>query len=675
MRLQFGGYDSTPEPLPIQPVAVNADPSPPVCVPCSNQPLISIIIPAYNNWNYTAACLRSIAEARCLQKIEVIVVDDESSDETEAGIAEIEGLRYFRTEQNLGFIGSCNHGAEQAKGQYLVMLNNDTQVLDGWLDKLLDTFRLFPEAGLVGAKLIYPDGSLQECGGIVFQDGSGWNYGRGDNPERPDYMHVREVDYCSGACIMIETALFNEMGGFDNNYAPAYYEDTDLAFRIRARGLKVLVQPASIVIHHEGITSGTDTDSGVKRHQLINQEKFLERWQSELEGYPAKIEDPTNPAIVRAARDHHRRGKVLIIDATTPEPDQDSGSLRLSHLMRCFGSLGYGVTFFAENHLHAGRYTQDLQQWGVEVLYQPWLESNQAFFSQRGMEFDYVLISRHYIAANYVSLVKRFCPNAAFIFDTVDLHYLREQRLAELEDSLALRRVANQTRRSELAVIAQCDAVLVVSETEIELLATDAPEAQVHVLSNIHEVPGRKVEFSERSDLFFVGGYQHPPNVDAARWFVTKIWPKIHAELPEVSFHLIGSKAPDSVRALKGDGVIFHGYVEDLDQYLNHCRLAVAPLRYGAGVKGKVNMSMSRGQPVVATPLAIEGIHAEHGREILVAESEQAFAKEVVRLYRDEKLWNEISDAGIKNVKSHFSVEAARKSIKELLGKLEPEPG
>jgi GT2 family glycosyltransferase/glycosyltransferase involved in cell wall biosynthesis len=673
MRLQFGGYEEPPAPVPVAELESVGNPRPPSSVPRSEQPLISIVIPAYNNWVYTAACLRSINDARDAQRIEVILVDDESSDETEHNASKIQGLIYLRNEENSGFIESCNRGAGKAQGKFLVLLNNDTQVIDGWLDSLLDAFELHPDAGLVGSRLVYPDGSLQECGGLVFKDGSGWNYGKGDNPERPEYMHIRDADYCSGASIMIKTELFRKLGGFDERYKPAYYEDTDLAFAVRAAGKRVLVQPASTVIHHEGITSGTDTDSGTKRYQVVNQKTFSERWAKELTHFSERIDDPTNPAVIRAARDHRLRGRVLIVDATTPEPDQDSGSLRLTHVMRCFMKLGFGVTFFADNHGYAGKYTRQMQQWGVEVVYQPWIESNQAFFRQRGAEFDYIMVSRHYIASNYVSNVRRFCPQAKFIFDTVDLHYLREQRLAELEDNQALRQVASMTRRSELSVIEKSDAVLVVSETEVEILKEDAPEALVHVLSNIHDVPGCQQEFEEREDMFFVGGYQHPPNIDAAKWFVNKIWPLVHAELPDVKFHLIGSKAPDSVRELKGDGVIFHGFVEDLEHYLDHCRIAVAPLRYGAGVKGKVNMSMSHGQPVVATLVAVEGLHAEHGHDVLVGETEEEFAREVVRLYLDKELWNRISAAAIKNVESHFSVAAASANLESLLARLNNE--
>ena len=334
--------------------------------------------------------------------------------------------------------------------------------------------------------------------------------------------------------------------------------------------------------------------------------------------------------------------------------------------MQCCRELGYAVTFFADNRDYAGKYTQDLQKAGVEVLYHPWLESLHDFFRERGTEFDYVFISRHYIAINYVSLLKRYCPNTRFIFDTVDLHYLREQRLAELENSLPLKRTAEQTRRAEMSVIKASDSTLVVSTVEKAVLEADAPGEKVHILSNIHEVPGRDTEFSDRKDIYFVGGYQHPPNIDAACWFVSEIWPLIHQQLPEVNFHLIGSKAPERIRALSGDGVIFHGFVESLQPFLSGCRLAVAPLRYGAGVKGKVNMSMAHGQPVVATLAAVEGMFAEHERELLVADDAQSFADEVVRLYGDEALWNRLSDASTENVEQHFSLKTARDSLTNL---------
>jgi GT2 family glycosyltransferase/glycosyltransferase involved in cell wall biosynthesis len=667
LRAQREQQHFAPQALDPRSVEAVGDPDAPERLPRAEQPDVSIVIPVHNQWVYTAACLRSLADTPCRASFEVIVVDDQSSDETPAHLARIDGLVHLRNEQNLGFVGSCNRGAEAARGRFVLMLNNDTQVLDGWLDALCDTFERHPRTGLAGARLVYPDGSLQEAGGIIFNDGSGWNYGKGDIAERPEYQYSRAVDYLSGACIMLRAELFRELGGFDPHYAPAYYEDTDLAFRVRARGLEVRLQPAATIVHHEGVTSGTDLSSGVKRFQGVNREKFLQRWQAELASCPPPVVDADDRGEIRRARDHHLKGRVLIVDAYSPEPDQDSGSLRLRYLMDCFLELGYGVTFLPDNRVHAGRYTRDLQAAGVEALYDPWIDSLQRFFGERGGEFDFVMISRHYVASRYLSLLQRHCPQARFIFDTVDLHYLREERQAELEGSLPLQRSAAQTRRSELAVIAAADATLVVSPVEKTVLAEAAPGARVHVISNVHEAVGSRRPFAERKGIVFVGGYQHPPNIDAAQWFVGSIWPLIRQELPDIEFHLIGSKAPEQVRALAGNGVRFHGFVADLEPWLDGCRIAVAPLRYGAGIKGKVNISMSRGQPVVATPAAVEGMFTRTGRDVLVAETAEAFAAEVVRLYRDEALWNRVSSFGLENVRQYFSVETARLGLQELL--------
>ncbi|MCG6118706.1 MAG: glycosyltransferase [Aquimonas sp.] len=645
--------------LPSAALAVPEDaPFTPFDLPCPDTPRVSVVIPVYNHLQHSLTCLRSIAAQPSRISAEIIVVDDCSSDDSASVLPQIHGLRYLRNAQNLGFIGACNAGAAAARGDYLVFLNNDTAVQPGWLDALIDTFEQHPEAGLVGAKLVYPDGRLQEAGGIVFADGSGWNYGRFGDPAAPEYNYLREVDYCSGAAIALPAALFREFGGFDPHYAPAYYEDTDLAMKVRTRGLKVLYQPKSAVVHFEGISSGTDTNSGIKAYQVVNQGKFLERWREALASHPA----PGTP--IEQARQHRDRRHVLIIDATTPAPDQDSGSLRMVNLMRVLRSEGCAVTFFADNRAFIERYSADLQQLGVEVLWHPWLSDVPGWFARHGERFDLVILSRHYIAVQYVDLVRAHAPQAVLAFDTVDLHYLREQREAALTGREDLRRQAAQTRERELDLIRRSDVTLVVSPVEQALLAREAPAARVEILSNVHEVHGRRRAFAERHDIVFMGGYQHPPNVDAVTWFADRVLPLIHAEAPELVFHIVGSKAPDEVRALgERPGIMFHGFVPDIAPFMDDCRIAVAPLRYGAGVKGKVNMSMSFGQPVVATPIAIEGMHAEPGRDVLVAETPEDFARKVLAAYRDPELWLQLSEGGLANVEAHFGFESARQAV------------
>lgn len=635
-------------------------------LPTSDAPLVSIVIPVYNHLDATLVCLQSLAQAKNRSAHEIILVDDCSSDDSATVLPGVKGLRYQRNPQNTGFIGACNAGAANARGEFVVFLNNDTAVQDGWLDALIDTFAQHRDVGLVGAKLVYPDGRLQEAGGIVFSDGSGWNYGRFDDPAKPEYNFVREVDYCSGAAIALRTGLFRQFGGFDAHYAPAYYEDTDLAMKVRAAGLRVLYQPASVVVHFEGISSGTDTSSGTKRYQVVNKEKFFERWREALAAHPSPAH--TTPADIVLARQHRARKQVLVIDATTPQPDHDSGSLRLCNILRLLCEDGHAVTFFADNRAFVEPYSRQLQQLGVEVLWHPHLSDPVSWFEQNGKRLDLVIVSRHYIASSYVDLVRLHAPRATLAFDTVDLHYLREQRAAELAGSAELARTAAETREKELALIRASDVTLVVSPVEQELLAREAPGARVDILSNVHEVFGRRRGFEERDGLMFVGGYQHPPNVDAAIWFAREILPRVRAELPQVQFHLIGSKAPAEVKALgELPGVVFHGFVPDIEPYMDNCRLAVAPLRYGAGVKGKVNMSMSYGQPVVATPIAIEGMFAQAGRDVLVAETPEAFAAHVVRAYQDRELWTQLSDQGLANVTRHFSFDSARQGLRRLL--------
>ena len=626
----------------------------------------SIIIPVYNQLHYTLACLRALADCGDHTPFEVIVVDDGSSDGSPRVLPSIPGLRYHRNARNLGFIGACNAGAELAGGEFLVFLNNDTTVQPGWLDALLDTFGRHPDTGLAGSKLVYPDGRLQEAGGIVFADGSGWNYGRFEDPAHPRYNFVREVDYCSGAAIALRRELFMQLGGFDSHYAPAYYEDTDLAMRVRAQGLKVRYQPASVVVHHEGVTSGTDPREGVKSHQASNQKKFLARWREVL---AASHATPGSDPELASERGRHRR--VLLLDACTPTPDRDSGSMRMLALMRLLREQGCSVLFFPENSAHDGRYTEAIQQLGIEAWWHPYLGDVPRWIARHGHRFDLVIASRHYVLSPLLPLLRTHARRAHLVFDTVDLHHLREQREAGISGDAAQLRAAARTRRIELDLIAQCDTTWVVSAAEQALLARELPDARVEVVSNIHDVHGAGRPWNQRRDLLFVGSYRHPPNVDAALWLASEILPRVRARLPDVVLNLVGGDAPDEVVALGGlPGVRFHGYVPDLLPLLEGARVGVAPLRYGAGVKGKVNQSLAHGQPMVATLCAVEGMHLVHGEDVLVADDAEDFAEAVVRLYQDQALWQKLALGGLENTRRHFSTEPVRATLRALLSTL-----
>lgn len=627
----------------------------------SKLPQVSIIIPVYNHFVHTYNCLESISKLSEKTTFEVIVIDDCSTDDTQKLIKKISGITYHRQKENGGFIESCNTGAKMAKGQYLMFLNNDTVVYDNWLDSLLAVFETYSDAGLVGSKLVYPNNQLQEAGGIIFSDASGWNYGRLGKPDEPQYNHIREVDYCSGASILIEKHLFEQLGRFDERYKPAYYEDTDLAFAVRNIGKKVYYQPASKVTHFEGISSGTDLTQGTKKYQVVNQEKFKQKWADQLALQKKSGSD------IELCRIHNQPKRILIFDACTPTPDQDSGSVRMLNLIKILKQLEYHVIFMPENLSHNQKYTENLQQLGVECIYTPHITNPVDYLKDKGQFLDVVLLSRYYVAEQVMPFIREYCPKAQIIFDTVDLHYVRERRMAELEQDKKLASIAEKTRERELKVAKDCDITLVVSPYEVEVLADELPATKVSVLTNIHEIYGCRKPFSKRKDIMFIGGYQHTPNVDAVLWFVKDILPLIVKQIADIRFHIIGSKAPKEIQELKSENIVFHGFVEDIEPYMDDIRIAVAPLRYGAGVKGKVNMSMSYGQPVVGTKVAVEGMYTQEGLDVLMAETPEEFASQVARLYQDEELWNTISEGGLKNVENYFSFKAAKKSIESIL--------
>jgi len=323
--------------------------------------------------------------------------------------------------------------------------------------------------------------------------------------------------------------------------------------------------------------------------------------------------------------------------------------------------------FLPANRTADGAYTEAMQQLGVECWHAPCGERAPAWLRSHGPRFDTVMVCRHYVASEFFPLLRQYAPQATLLFDTVDLHYLRERRGAELDGNALAMRAAQRTRTLELALVEAADTTLVVSEAERDLLASDAPRAKVRVLSNMLQPVAPGPAWSQRRDLIFVGGFRHPPNVDAVQWFVGEVWPRIRAARPDMQVHCIGADVPAVIHALaRVPGVRIHGHVPDLQPWLDGSRISIAPLRYGAGVKGKVNQAMAHGLPVVATSAAVEGMHLHDGLDVLVADDAQAFANAVLRLDGDAALWENIAINGRDIVARHFSLDAARAVVREV---------
>jgi GT2 family glycosyltransferase len=655
-----------------------------ISMPQYDDPTVSLIIPLHAHSELTRACLQSICDNTTHVSYEVILVDDVADPESKRLLERVTGAEIIRNVGNIGYLRSMNTGARVARGRWLVLMNNDTEVQNGWLNALIGCAESSEDVGVVTPKYLDPDGQLVEAGGIIWRDGTGVNYGRGDAPDLFQYEYRRETDYGSAAALMVRKELWDAVGGFDERYRPMYYEDADLCFEARKHGFRVLYEPEAVVVHVEGATAGRDPEAGFKRYQEKNRPTFVAKWSQQLET------EHLRPALtnVRLAANRHVGPHVLVIDHCVPMPDRDAGSLRMFSIMRTLLDLGARVTFMPDNFSPVEPYTRDLQRMGIEVLYGA-LDVN-AEFATIGHKLQMVILSRPHPASRWLDAVRRFAPQATVLYDTVDLHWLREARESASAgwsdvildvnngiidvDSIAPR--AEALRELELAMIRAADTTLVVTDCERVQVEQDVPDAKVRVLPTVHEVQPYVAPPEDRAGIVFVGSFAHPPNIDAALTLVKNVMPMIWSKLHDVRVTIVGSDPPDEVRALASSLVDVTGWIEDLQPLLDESRLMVAALRYGAGLKGKITQCLAAGLPVVTTPIGAEGLlttplmadgSALDEQCLLIAEDPRGLAAETLRLYTDDVLWRRLSLAGREFVREHCSQVLVADRLTELL--------
>ena len=626
---------------------------PVVRVPQWEEPQVSIIIPVYNQFEYTYHCVKSIIKNSGNVSYEIIIANDCSQDLTTRIQEILPGVICVTNEQNLRFLRNCNNAAKHAKGQYVLFLNNDTQVQKDWLRPLVDLIESDKNIGMVGSKLIYPDGRLQEAGGILWKDGSAWNFGNRRNPAEPQFNYVKQVDYISGAAIMLSRSLWEEIGGFDEHFVPAYCEDSDLAFTVRKMGYKVMYQPLSVVVHFEGVSNGTDTSSGQKKYQVENSEKFRIKWAEELSKHPENGEK------VFQARDYsYDKKTVLVVDHYVPTYDKDAGSRTVFQYLKLFVNAGFNVKFIGDNFVQSEPYTTELQQMGIEVLYGPDYARNwKQWIIDNGVYIDYVFLNRPHIAPKYLDHIRQH-TKAKIMYYGHDLAYLRELREYEITGDASFRDSAQEWQPKELALMRSADMAYYPSYVEVEEIHSIDPSIAVKAIPAylFENVKWEGYDFDSRKDIMFIGGFGHRPNVDAVKWIAEEILPELIQYIPDVKIHILGSNAPKEVLALANDHMVMEGFVTDaqLEWFYRNTRLSLVPLRYGAGIKGKVIEAMRFGTPVVTTPTGAEGIpNAEN--VMVVAADAASIAKKIAELYNDAEALTSLSRSCIQYVQENYS--------------------
>jgi glycosyltransferase involved in cell wall biosynthesis len=360
--------------------------------------------------------------------------------------------------------------------------------------------------------------------------------------------------------------------------------------------------------------------------------------------------------------------RILVVDPSLPMYDQAAGSLRLFHILRLLREAGHHVTFLARYGVGQERYQAELEAMGIEVhVAVPPLDL--AGLLRRG-RFDVAWLDFFPLAEQYLPEIRAHAPDTRILVDTVDVHWLRQQRQAEIEDDPRRHRQAQTTRLREAMVYGAADGLIAVTADDERELRRLAPHVPTHVLGTVHPLEDSGPERDSRSGVVFVGNFRHPPNVDAALYLVREVMPLVWATHPAMSLTIVGSKPSPAVQDLAGGRVTVTGHVPDTRPYLDAARVSVAPLRFGAGMKGKVGEALAAGLPVVTTPIGAEGMGLEDGVHVLIADTAADLAASIIRLHSDAELWSRLSEGGRMVVERRYGVDAARSRLTDLLNQV-----
>jgi GT2 family glycosyltransferase len=647
--------------------------------PAVDEPLVSVLMVTYGNWPLARRALEALHE-NTDPVYELIVFDSASLDETPAKLSEeVGGATLILSEANVGFGPGSNQAAGQARGRYLCFLNPDALVQPGWLDPLVETLES-DGTGAAVPMLLNPDRTIQEAGSVV--DSVGWTQalGSGADADKFEYRFRREVDYGSAACLLIERETFAEVGGFDPAYGVGYFEDVDLAFKLKELGLATFYEPRSRVIHE---LHGSGGSLQARRQMEANRAIFFERWSGRLARRPNLIELPTHPRRLVAARDSEIADRILVIDDRVPHYDRGSGDPRMAKMLYELVELWpkARITLAAADDREVERYAEPLLARGIEVVAPPvdWGK----WFESRTFHYSSAIVSRGTNIARFDQVLRSTQPQALRAFDTEAFAFRRLERMVGfLGDPAQSSRVSAEaiaSRQVELGALQESAVVFAVSAEEAEFVGEVAPGKPTFVLPNWVETVAKPAGFAERQDLLFFGGFlagAGSPNEDALLQLVHEVMPILWEREPELRLHVVGADPTPAIEALHGERVNVVGYVDDPAEWLARTRVHVSPMRYGAGIKLKLLDTIAAGLPFVTTAVGAEGLPLGGLRPQLVAEDPLRLAELTHSLYTEIDLWRRAQRGVLDIARNSFDRGTFRRTLAEAmsyLGVLPPE--
>ena len=646
--------------------------------PLVENPEISIIIILYNRAEITLSCLYSLLR-NPFQSFELILVDNNSTDTTRQLLQQINGAKITLNHQNLHYLLGCNQGSKIAQGDYLLFLNNDAQVLGNSIPSALETIKSSDDVGAVGGKLILPDGTLQEAGSIIWQDGTCLGYGRGNLPTAPEYQFQRAVDYCSGAFLLTRRDLFLQLEGFDKDYQPAYFEETDYCVRLQKLGKKIIYDPNVNILHYE-FASSSHTGSSeqaialMKKNQKIFQQKHKDLFSSQ---YPTELKN----LIFARTQAREKQKRLLFIDDRIPHSWLGSGYTR-SHSILCnLVKLGYFVTLYPGDLRHLEDWSTvyaDIPQ-TVEVMRGYGLIMLEDFLRERKGYYDFVFISRpHNIKhLNSILVKENLLKSAKIIYDAEAIFSIRDYEYKRLNQTYFTEIERQTAIKEEIKLAKNSHHIITVSSPEKQQFI-EQNYANVSLLGHSLSVYPTPQSFLSRQNFLFVGSVyeKESPNADSILWLTSEIFPLIQKQLTQdVELIIIGNNTVEEIQqkvnSLNNTSIKILGKVDDIRPFYNQARLFLAPTRYAAGIPHKVHEAAAYGLPIVTTSLIAQQLGWKHETELLVSDDPINFAQQCVKLYQDSALWNELRKNAMKRVETECSPEFFSATLKSILKSLE----
>lgn len=628
-------------------------------------PTVSIIIPVYNDLANTYNCLSALQTHTPVGvPVEIIIIDDFSEDTTASFFQKnVSGVVYIRNDRQKGKLQSTKIGLHHAKAELVCVLSNHIQVSSGWLEPLVKTMKNC-DVGAVGCKIIYKNGLLKQAGGLAYADGNFINYGEFQDAAHPSFNYVRQVDYAS--VLLSRKSLLENAGLFNNNFgALEDYQNLNLCLTIsKHKGKKIIYQPLSQVVEMDNpdlMAANMEESPDSEISKIV----FLDAWGKILSSH-------LNSGNINSDARKYQTGKtILFIDDVVLAPDQDSGSNRLFKIMALVKSLGYHVIFVPNDGKKRGKYFDQMIFNGFEVLYS--FPNRKAMIKSLTKILPYIDVAWLCKPHNneYFKFIFDLKKDCFWIYDTIDLHFLRLSREGKLSGNPAVLKLAASIKDTELSIAQKADITIAITPDE-KLVLNNEGIRDVIVIPNIHEQEfsrDEEVVFDQRTGLLFIGGYIHSPNVDAAKWLANQIMPEVWKTDPTIRLTLLGSNPSEEVLALQSDRIDVPGYIHDVSSYFNHSRVFVAPLRFGAGMKGKIGQSLEFGLPIVSTSIGVEGMNLSNGENVMIANTTEDFVQKILHLYNSPILWGTIRKNSFQAIQD-YSPESVTLKLEKLFQSL-----